>query len=649
MAAIQLFCPFCGQKLSIEPEALRSRTTCPRCAKAFVPIDAIPKDRTLPAIAIGDAGEAKAPAPPAEAKAPEHKPGPLAGQVKTMMLPPNGGPLPLITGKPPPPAPEPSSAPEPVPPAATNEPLPLPPPTPPPVLEARTLIKAPPIADALAATVPVDPPAEAPAAVEARVPEPSALEATVPEPPAVETTAPALPGDLPGIESDSLAATQAVEPESPALVAPPAVMAPSRDVILTELAARASALLGSVKVGGSRALGFQHMAIVAALAGVLSLLLLAITDATALRVMGGLFGTLAIAVALLSVAAFLLVRSRKEASAPPVFSRHARLVAMGGVVTAVVLGTVITGLIAAATGGQDASLRAEHWPALRIPPKPELPPDQRADYKLKREGHVFVNGGLLHVPPKFRSDDGAFDLYVHFHGNTQLVEESVAAAGVNALVYTVNAGNGSGPYEDKFSVVGVLDQTVDKIQETVKTRGLRDAKVRRIALGAWSAGYGALAKLLDVAKNVERIDAVVVLDGIHAAYVDPKAKTVDPLRLSPFLRFAKLAAEGKRLFTITHSEIQGTNYASTSETADALLREVGAERAPAEATPPQVTSPTALAALPKAKETRLEQKTEAKKGKLHVRGFSGQTPDQHMAHLVQMSVTVLPELSERWR
>jgi hypothetical protein len=62
-----------------------------------------------------------------------------------------------------------------------------------------------------------------------------------------------------------------------------------------------------------------------------------------------------------------------------------------------------------------------------------------------------------------------------------------------------------------------------------------------------------------------------------------------------------------------------------------------------------VTLPTALAALPKPQEVWLEQTSEAKKGGLHVRGYSGQTPEQHMAHLVQMSVTVLPELAERWR
>lgn len=631
MAAIQLYCPFCGQKLSIETEALRAQTTCPRCAKGFVPIDAIPRDQTLPAIKVSGAADVATP-PPAEAMAPAKKTGSLAGQVDTILLPPNGGPLPIVPGALRPAAPEP----------AASE-----------ILDGPTVIRAAPPEpaanasekpDALAATVPVDPPAAEPPAVEAKP-----LEATVPAPPAVETTVPAGPGDLPPVASDGLATTEN-EPEAPPAIPPPPKTSPAQGAIPAELAARASTLLGSVKAGGSKALGFEHVALVAAVAAVLSLVLLGITNVGALRVMGGFFGTMSLAAALLAGAASWLVRSRKDASAPASLSPPAKSVLIGSVVASLVLGAAITGAVAAATGGPGELLRANHMPPPKLPPKPELPPEQRADYKLKREGHVFVNGGLLHVPPKFRSDDGAFDLYIHFHGNTNLVEESASGAELNALVYTVNLGNGSGPYEDKFSVVGVLDQTIDKIQDTAKKQGLRDARVRRVALGSWSAGYGALAKLLDVAKNVERIDSVLVLDGIHAAYVDPKAKTVDPLRLAPFSRFAKLAAEGKRLFSITHSDIGGTEYASSAETADALLRDVGAERAPAQATPPRVTTKTALAAFNKgAQETRLEQMTEAKKGGLHVRGYSGQTPDQHMAHLVQMSVTVLPELAERWK
>jgi hypothetical protein len=524
MTAIQLFCPICGQKLSVETAALRSRTTCPRCAKSFVPVEAIPREQTLPVIAAGEAFTEAPPASPADTKQPEDRPGPLAGQVKTILMPPNGGPLPLVGVVPPPPPPDAVTlikAPEPKPAEALPAPFEEPP----------TEVKA--------------PPAEAsPAPVEALPPGPEIPVAAEP------TAAPE-------------------EPKLPTAIAPPAGRTPVREPLHEKLLAMVLAL-------------------------------------------------------------------------PP----RTRLIAAGGVLFSIML--ILLGIVALASGGGRVEGIAAHLHAPKIE-RPELPPEQRADYKLKRDGHVPASGGVLHVPQSFRSDDGAFDLYMHFHGNTQLVEESVAAAGVNALVWVVNLGDGSGRYEDKYSVAGMLDQTIDKIQETAKNRGLRGAKVRRVALGSWSAGYGALSKLLDVEKNVDRIDAVLVLDGIHVAYADPKAKTVDLLRLGPFVRFAKLAADDKRLFTITHSDIQGASYASTSETADALLHEVGAERTQAQATPPKVTLPTALAALPKPQEVWLEQTSEAKKGGLHVRGYSGQTPEQHMAHLVQMSVTVLPELAERWR
>ncbi|HRI72162.1 MAG TPA: hypothetical protein PK156_48345, partial [Polyangium sp.] len=323
--------------------------------------------------------------------------------------------------------------------------------------------------------------------------------------------------------------------------------------------------------------------------------------------------------------------------------------ALMGVGVSLALGIGFTSILAAATSAPDVALSLHHLVMPKLPPTPDMPPELRADYKFKRDGHVLVMGGLLHVPTAFRSDDGSFDLYMHFHGNPTVVKESANGASLNALVYTVNLGNGSGPYEEKYSVVGIFEQTVNKILETVKTRGLKEAKVRRVAVGSWSAGYGALSRVLNVEANVERIDSVLVMDGIHAAYLDPKTKVVDPVRLAPFLRFAKLAADGKRLFSISHSEIGGMTYASTQETADALLREVGAERAAAKQTPPRITIPPLLAALPKPQEAWLEQTTEAKTGELHVRGYSGQTPDQHMAHLVQMSVTVLPDLVERWR
>jgi hypothetical protein len=404
----------------------------------------------------------------------------------------------------------------------------------------------------------------------------------------------------------------------------------------------------------------------------LSLLLLVFFEATVPRVIVGSFAALSLTIALGAGIAHALVRWRGSsaslpASLPPGFSiapsstqdtlapDDSPLLSIGArialalvVVGLAAFGVTTTWFLAEATkpARQAADIPVA---ALSSDAPPEMMPEQRADYKMKREGHVFVGGGVLHAPPSFQSEDGAFDLVMHFHGNTELVEESVAAAGVNAFVYVVNLGIGSGPYEERYSVPGVFDETLSRIQKGAQERGLRGGRIRRIALSCWSAGYGAIAKLLEAQKNSERIDAVIMLDGIHAAYMDKQAKTLDMVRLGPFIRFAKDAVQDKKLFTITHSDTIPIDYASTTETTDLLLREVGIQRAAANETPPKVTLASAVGAMPKKNEQWLVQKTDARQGSLHVRGYQGQTPEHHMAHLIQMSVTVLPELAQRWK
>jgi hypothetical protein len=141
-----------------------------------------------------------------------------------------------------------------------------------------------------------------------------------------------------------------------------------------------------------------------------------------------------------------------------------------------------------------------------------------------------------------------------------------------------------------------------------------------------------------------------MLDGLHVAYVDPKTKTkLDMVRLKPFVRFAKEAAEDKKLFSITHGDTEAYGYATTAEAADAILREIGIERSPAGGSPPPVTFAAAVGVVPKHAEKWLDQMTEAKKGGVRVRGYTGKSPEHHMAHLIQMSVTALPDLAEHWR
>jgi hypothetical protein len=270
-----------------------------------------------------------------------------------------------------------------------------------------------------------------------------------------------------------------------------------------------------------------------------------------------------------------------------------------------------------------------------------------ADKNLKRDGRSPVAGGVLSIPASFRSGDGAYDLFVFFHGNTNLVEESIGAAKVNAVVLIYNLGIGSGVYEDKFSIPGLMPEILDRVKTTMAGRGLETPHLRRLALGAWSAGYGAVEKILEQPAMAEKADAVILLDGIHVGYM-VDGRSLDMLRLKAFSDYAKRAVDGEKLFYITHSNIVPTGYAGTRETTDAVLKAVGVQREKLTEAPvmPILTSLVGVVAKDKVKSLR--PVSQAHKGLLSVCGYQGETPEDHMSHLMQMSETALPALVEYW-
>jgi hypothetical protein len=289
---------------------------------------------------------------------------------------------------------------------------------------------------------------------------------------------------------------------------------------------------------------------------------------------------------------------------------------------------------------------APEAPAVAAPPPP---PGPRADAALSREFRSPIAGGLLTLPPSFASEDGAYDLVIHLHGNTDLVEESFTLAGVNAVVVILNLGNGSGPYEDRFANALSLPELVDRAQATMEKRGLAHAALRRLALSAWSAGYGGVLKVLEQPALAARVDAVLLLDGIHVGY-KPQSKDLLLDRLAPFSRFAEEAVAGRRLFSITHTHITPIgNYAGTRETTTALLLGVGVPREPLGEAPAMPALKSIDGVIARKLLRPLEAETIAHRGGLTVREYAGDQPEHHMAHLIHMAVTVLPDLIAWWK
>jgi hypothetical protein len=185
-----------------------------------------------------------------------------------------------------------------------------------------------------------------------------------------------------------------------------------------------------------------------------------------------------------------------------------------------------------------------------------------------------------------------------------------------------------------------------------KSLGLASAQVRRVALSAWSAGFAATNQILSSRSRLDRVDAVLLMDGLHASFTPGSKTEVYSGALKQFAAFARRAVAGQKLMVVTHSAIETRGYASTTRTTDALLAELSLRRqvvAPESASPPPVELGVAKRAFPDGERNWLRVESQVQEGSFHLYGCSGGGKGDHIAHLAQMSVTVLPPLRERWK
>ena len=279
---------------------------------------------------------------------------------------------------------------------------------------------------------------------------------------------------------------------------------------------------------------------------------------------------------------------------------------------------------------------------------------ERADASMKRGSpHIGLERGVLYAPASFSSADGQFDLVLHFHGNTDLVEQSVEAAKMNALVAVINVGDGAEPYSKAFQNPYTFDRMLTTIERRAeKQLHLSHAQIRRIALSAWSAGFASVGRILSSRSQLDRIDTVLLLDSPHAKFAPFSETEVYPPSLENFLNFARRAVAGQKLMVITHSAIETEGYPSTTVTTDALLAQLSLKRTPvtgASISPPPVDIPVAKRAFPDGERNWLNVVSQAHEGNFYLYGCTGKIKGDHIAHLAQMSVTVLPPLRERWK
>lgn len=295
-----------------------------------------------------------------------------------------------------------------------------------------------------------------------------------------------------------------------------------------------------------------------------------------------------------------------------------------------------------------------HEPASFEPPGGEgreiVPPSAKPSSPSSTTitGRASVGRAVLQIPKTFTAlNDGGFDLVVHFNGNTELVLESYEVALLDAVVLVGNLGNGSGVYEDRYANPDALGRVFEKVPAILEARGLKNAHLRRVALSSWSAGYGAIVRSLAHPPHAARVDAVVLLDGLHSSY-RPGTTEVEGLLIEPVLRFAERARRGEKLLVLTHSNIKPEGYLGVRETTDYLLSRMSLERREVSATSTIPLLRAAKGVLPEDELRPLELRNEVREGGFIVQAFGGDQPAHHISHLMQMSVLALPELAKRW-
>jgi hypothetical protein len=227
---------------------------------------------------------------------------------------------------------------------------------------------------------------------------------------------------------------------------------------------------------------------------------------------------------------------------------------------------------------------------------------------------------------------GGFDLVVHFHGHEPIRKEFVKTAKGPVLV-GIDLGIGSGAYINGFAAPHVFPGLLRSVEAAMAQKtGKKTARVRKLALSSWSAGYGAIEQILRQTGG-KNIDSVILLDSLHAGYADEQQKTLKVAQIEPFIDFAKKAAAKQRFMYLSHSSIIPPGYASTHETANFIIKQLNGK--------PKKASRQDVLGLD------LFQRFD--KGNLKVRGYTGNDKPDHCAHIGLMADIMRVHLAERWK
>lgn len=251
----------------------------------------------------------------------------------------------------------------------------------------------------------------------------------------------------------------------------------------------------------------------------------------------------------------------------------------------------------------------------------------------KFPGIEFTISGVLPKPveifiPQRQQEPRGFDLLLHFHGAGFVVQHAATQYKGAIITATVNLGAGSSVYGNAFEDSTQFPALLKAITDSLQQKLAHLVAMRKIILSGFSAGYGAIRKIISTPQNFNRVNAILLLDGIHASYVPERqvlaeGGKIDSTGLMAFIRFADEAVKhnSAKKFLITHSEIFPGTFVSTTEATDFILAKLDMQRQPVLTWGP----------------LGMQQLSVARRYHFAVLGFAGNTAPDHVDHLHGLS------------
>ena len=223
----------------------------------------------------------------------------------------------------------------------------------------------------------------------------------------------------------------------------------------------------------------------------------------------------------------------------------------------------------------------------------------------------------IFVPDYFSvSQDGKYLLVFHLHSASWAAEDEVYKSNTNAVLFNIHLGGFSSSYQNYFVDQNNFQKILNLVINELSANDIiDDPQLENLIVTSFSAGYGGVREILKTQPYYDRIDALTLADGLHSNLEANLMKE----QMKDFLSFAADTRDKKKIMLQTHSNILTYTYANTTESADYLINNINSVRVNYNAVDEIGT-----------------QYSKADTGYFHVKGYRGNTANDHMKHLYNM-------------